>query len=90
MSGLLKRLLVTPIEVNDAEFTTIKGVWNEWYKASEVDDLLDAVVITMQRFLATNRELSRNNMELKRILRQLKTEYPNSQTLTNYLKENTL
>lgn len=73
MSGLLKRLLVTPNEVNDAEFTTITGVWNDWYKASEVDDLLDAVIITMQQFLATNRELSRENMELKHTIRKLTT-----------------
>lgn len=46
MSGLLKRLLVTPIEVNDAEFTSIMLI-HEWYRASEVDELLDAVVETM-------------------------------------------
>lgn len=89
MSGLLKRLLVTPIEVNDAEFTSIMLI-HEWYRASEVDELLDAVVETMWKFLNTNRELSRENMELKRTLRKLATVYPDfDQTADGSLKENT-
>lgn len=88
MSGLLKRLLVTPIEVNDAEFTSIMLI-HEWYRASEVDELLDAVVETMRKFLNTNRELSRENTELKRALRKLATAYPNlDQTINDFLKEN--
>lgn len=89
MSGLLKRLLVTPIEVNDAEFTSIMLIY-EWYRASEVDELLDAVVETMRKFLNTNRELSRENMELKRTLRKLTTAYPDlDQTINDFPKENT-
>lgn len=89
MSGLLKRLLVTPIEVNDAEFTSIMLI-HEWYRASEVDELLDAVVETMRKFLNANRELSRENTELKRALRKLATAYPNlDQTVNDFLKENT-
>lgn len=89
MSGLLKRLLVTPIEVNDAEFTSITLI-HEWYRASEVDELLEAVVETMRKFLNTNRELSRENMELKRTLRKLATVYPDfDQTADGSLKENT-
>lgn len=88
MSGLLKRLLVTPIEVNEAEFTNIMLI-HEWYRASEVDELLDAVVETMWKFLNTNRELSRENMELKRVLRKLATAYPDlNQTADGSLKEN--
>lgn len=89
MSGLLKRLLVTPIEVSEAEFTSIMLI-HEWYRASEVDELLDAVVETMRKFLNTNRELSRENTELKRALRKLATAYPNlDQTINDFLKENT-
>lgn len=89
MSGLLKRLLVTPIEVNDAEFTSIMLI-HEWYRASEVDELLEAVVETMWKFLNTNRELSRENTELKRTLRKLATTYPEfNQTADGSLKENT-
>lgn len=89
MSGLMKRLLVTPIEVNDAEFTNIMLI-HEWYRASEVDELLDAVVETMWKFLNTNRELSRENTELKRILRKLTAAYPDlDQTINDFLKENT-
>lgn len=89
MSGLLKRLLVTPIEVNDAEFTSITLI-HEWYRASEVDELLEAVVETMRKFLNTNRELSWENMELKRTLRKLATVYPDfDQTADGSLKENT-
>lgn len=89
MSGLLKRLLVTPIEVNDAEFTSIM-LMHEWYRASEVDELLEAVVETMRKFLNTNRELSRENMELKRTIRKLTTAYPEfNQTADDSLKENT-
>lgn len=89
MSGLLKRLLVTPIEVNDAEFTSIMLI-HEWYRASEVDELLEAVVETMWKFLNTNRELSRENMELKRTIRKLTTAYPDlNQTINGSLKENT-
>lgn len=88
MSGLLKRLLVTPIEVNDAEFTSITLI-HEWYRASEVDELLEAVVETMRKFLNTNRELSRENTELKRVLRKLATAYPDlDQTINDFLKEN--
>lgn len=88
MSGLLKRLLVTPIEVNDAEFTSIMLI-HEWYRASEVDELLEAVVETMRKFLNTNRELSRENTELKRVLRKLATAYPDlDQTINDFLKEN--
>jgi DivIVA domain-containing protein len=88
MSGLLKRLLVTPIEVNDAEFTSIMLI-HEWYRASEVDELLEAVVETMWKFLNTNRELSRENTELKRVLRKLATAYPDlDQTINDFLKEN--
>ncbi len=87
MSGLLKRLLVTPIEVNDAEFTSIMLI-HEWYRASEVDELLDAVVETMWKFLNTNRELSRENTELKRTLRKLATVYPDfDRTADDFLKE---
>lgn len=89
MSGLLKRLLVTPIEVNEAEFTNIMLI-HEWYRASEVDELLEAVVETMWKFLNTNRELSRENTELKRVLRKLATAYPDlDQTINDFLKENT-
>ena len=89
MSGLLKRLLVTPIEVNDAEFTSIMLI-HEWYRASEVDELLEAVVETMRKFLNTNRDLSRENMELKCTLRKLTTAYPDlDQTINDFLKENT-
>lgn len=89
MSGLLKQLLVTPIEVNDAEFTSIMLI-HEWYRASEVDELLDAVVETMWKFLNVNRELSRENMELKRTLRKLTMAHPDlSQTINDFLKENT-
>lgn len=89
MSGLLKRPLVTPIEVDEAEFTNIMLI-HEWYRASEVDELLDAVVETMWKFLNTNRELSRENMELKRTIRKLATAYPNlNQTVNDFLKENT-
>lgn len=89
MSGLLKRLLVTPIEVNDAEFTNIMLI-HEWYRASEVDELLEAVVETMWKFLNTNRELSRENTELKRVLRKLTAAYPDlDQTINDFLKENT-
>lgn len=89
MSGLLKRLLVTPIEVNEAEFTSIM-LMHEWYRASEVDELLEAVVETMWKFLNTNRELSRENTELKRTLRKLATAYPDlNQTINDFLKENT-
>lgn len=88
MSGLLKRLLVTPIEVNGAEFTSIMLI-HEWYRASEVDELLDAVVETMWKFLNTNRELSRENTELKRALRKLTAAYPDlDQTINDFLKEN--
>ena len=88
MSGLLKRLLVTPIEVNDAEFTSIMLI-HEWYRASVVDELLEAVVETMWKFLNTNRELSRENTELKRVLRKLATAYPDlDQTINDFLKEN--
>lgn len=88
MSGLLKRLLVTPIEVNEAEFTNIMLI-HEWYRASEVDELLEAVVETMWKFLNTNRELSRENTELKRVLRKLATAYPDlDQTINDFLKEN--
>lgn len=88
MSGLLKRLLVTPIEVNEAEFTNIM-LMHEWYRASEVDELLEAVVETMWKFLNTNRELSRENTELKRTLRKLATAYPDlNQTADGSLKEN--
>mgnify|MGYP000239692523 FL=1 len=89
MSGLLKRLLVTPIEVNEAEFTSIMLI-HEWYRASEVDELLEAVVETMWKFLNTNRELSRENTELKRVLRKFATAYPDlNQTINDFLKENT-
>lgn len=78
--------LVTPVEVEQAEFSTaLLG-----YNPDQVDDLLDMISITMRRFLKTNRELSRKNYELEARIRELTTDRPdNDRTVAEYLKEET-